>query len=140
MENLTNTSNERLNIRRTAHLVYLLQTGFFLTGISLIIAFVVNLFQHKQAEGTEYEDHFSWQMQTFKYMAGLIIIPFLLIIAIIYIGISATGGEEFRTVYELFGTPAVVVANIYAAGVAVFLIYRIYKGWKALISEERAVV
>lgn len=136
MAQTTHTSDVALTGKRTAHLVYLLQAGFFLSGISLIIAFVINLYRHKQVEGTMYEDHFSWQLQTFKYMAGLIIVPFLLIIAIIYIGIAATGGEEFRTVYELFGTPSLVVANIYATGVAGFLIYRIYKGWKALIKEK----
>ncbi len=136
MEQQAQVSNATVTNKKLTHLVYLLQAGFFVTGISLLVAFLINIFRRKHVDGTLFEHHFNWQIQTFKYVAGLILVPFLLIIAIIYAGIGATGGEEFRTVYEMLGIPALIVANLYAIAVAIFLIYRIYTGWSKLIEEK----
>ena len=110
----------------TAHLVYALHSlsiligiataativGAFVFGLPSIVAVIINYVKRADARGTWVESHFRWQIRTFWW--GLlwgVIGGILLLVLIGYL---------------------VLAAN------AVWIIYRIVKGWLRL-SENRAV-
>ena len=91
-------------------LVYALQAASFVVGITLIIGVILNYIKRDDVRGTWLESHFRWQIRTFWYSILWTVIGVLT--AIVLIGY------------------AVLFAN------AVWVIYRIIKGWIRL-SEEK---
>ena len=90
--------------------------GAFLTGWPSIIAVILNYVKRSETRGTWLESHFRWQVRTFWF--GLLwAVPsvlFFVVITVITIGI---------------GIP---IALIPLAAVAIWFIYRVVRGWKAL--------
>ena len=84
-------------------LVYALQAASFAVGITLIIGVILNYIKREDVRGTWLESHFRWQIRTFWYSVLWTVIGVLT--AIVLIGY------------------AVLFAN------AVWVIYRIIKGW-----------
>ena len=84
-------------------LVYALQAASFAVGITLIIGVILNYIKREDVRGTWLESHFRWQIRTFWYSILWTVIGVLT--AIVLIGY------------------AVLFAN------AVWVIYRIIKGW-----------
>jgi uncharacterized membrane protein len=84
-------------------LVYALQAASFAVGITLIIGVILNYIKREDVRGTWLESHFRWQIRTFWYSILWTVIGFLT--AIVLIGY------------------AVLFAN------AIWVIYRIIKGW-----------
>ena len=100
------------NLRNIATAVYALQAAGFLFGITWIVAVIVDYVKRDDARGSWLESHFSWQIRTFWW--GLlwgVIGGVLLLVLVGYL---------------------VLVAN------AVWIIYRIVKGWLRL-AERREV-
>jgi uncharacterized membrane protein len=98
------------SLRQITLIVYVMQAASFLVGITLIAAVVLNYVKRDDAAGTIYESHFRWQIRTFWF--ALLWGALGMILSLVLIGI-----------------PILIAA-------AVWLIYRIVKGWLRL-SEGR---
>ncbi|MDX8389585.1 MAG: hypothetical protein R8M38_03750 [Mariprofundaceae bacterium] len=98
--------------RKVAHIIYALQAASFLIGISFVAAVVICYIKRQDVAGTWLASHLRWQIHTFWWgMAGLVLGWLTLIIGIGFVILFIT---------------------------AVWLIYRIAKGWIRL-SELRTV-
>lgn len=91
------------SLKNIATAVYALQAASFIFGITYFIAIIVNYVKREDAQGTWIESHFRWQIRTFWF--GLLWF--------------ALGGLTFFIVIGWF--------ILFAA--ALWLIYRILKGW-----------
>jgi uncharacterized membrane protein len=100
-------TEEKLKPLKTLTMVvYVLQAAGFFVGITWIVAVVINYVKKDEVAGTWLESHFRWQIRTFWF--GLLWGVIGGILTIVFIGI------------------AVLFAN------AVWIIYRIVKGWLCL--------
>ena len=86
----------------------------FLSGWPSIIAVILNYVKRSEVRGTWLDTHFSWQIRTFWFA-----LLWLLVGAIV-----------FATVV---GIPVAVVLWI---GTGIWVLYRIIRGWLALVSEK----
>jgi uncharacterized membrane protein len=86
----------------------------FLTGWPSIIAVILNYVKRSEVRGTWLDSHFSWQIRTFWY-------------ALLWL---AVGGVLFVTVV---GIPVAIVLW-FATGI--WVLYRIIRGWLALLSPK----
>lgn len=91
-------------------LVYALQAVSFIVGITYVAAVIVNYIKRGDVAGTIYESHFRWQIRTFWFSLLWGIIGFILVFVVI----------------GYF----VLLAN------AVWIIYRIIKGWLRLSDDQ----
>ncbi|HEX7249864.1 MAG TPA: hypothetical protein VF262_05700 [Burkholderiales bacterium] len=97
-------ANKLESLKTLTTVVYALQAaGFFVGGITWIVAVVVNYVKRDEAAGTLYESHFRWQIRTFWF------------------------GLLWAVIGGLLALVLVGFAILFAA--AVWLIYRIVKGW-----------
>ncbi|AEI13917.1 transmembrane protein [Flexistipes sinusarabici DSM 4947] len=97
-------------LKTVINVVYILQAVYFVFGITLIIAVIIDYVKRGDAENTWMASHIKWQIRSFWYtvlwsVLGGILIP---------VGI---------------GFVILAAANIW-------LIYRIVKGWLKLIDKE----
>lgn len=95
-----------------ATLVYALQAASFLVGFTFIVAVVINYLKQDDVRGTIAQSHFHWQIRTFWF--GLLWSVIGTILALVVVGYL------------------VLFAN------AIWIIYRILKGWLAL-NENKAI-
>ena len=116
------------NLVTLAHAVYALHafsaiTGLttaafivtaFLTGWPSIIAVVINYVKRGDVRGTFLESHFSWQIRTFWWALAWALLAGLLIMTVI-------------------GIP---VAWVIAVATGIWVLYRIARGWMALLSRK----
>jgi len=86
----------------------------FLTGWPSIIAVIINYVKRGDARGTFLDSHFSWQIRTFWWALLWALIAGLLIVTVI-------------------GIP---LAWIIAVGAGIWVLYRIVRGWLALLSRK----
>ena len=91
-------------------LVYALQAMSFIFVITFIVAVIINYVKKDDVKGTWLESHFRWQIRTFWY--GLLW--------------SILGGITFVLIIGYF----ILIA------VAIWLIYRITKGWLRLLDKK----
>jgi len=96
--------------KNIALVVYILQAVSFFTGITAIIALIINYVKQSDAQQTWVASHFKWQIRTFW---------FGLLWSIIGLATSVIGVGYF-----------ILVANI------IWIIYRIIKGWLSLNDEK----
>ena len=102
--------SDEKNLKTVATVVYALQAAGFFVGITWIAAIVIDYVKKDEAAGTWLESHYRWQIRTFWW--GLL--------------------------WALIGglTAVVIVGFIVLAAAAIWIIYRIAKGWLYL-SENR---
>jgi uncharacterized membrane protein len=86
----------------------------FLLGWPSIIAVILNYVKRSEVRGTWLDSHFSWQIRTFWFALLWVLI----------------GGVLFIT---MIGIPVAVVLWI-ATGI--WVLYRVIRGWLALVSEK----
>ena len=86
----------------------------FLTGWPSLIAVILNYVKRSDVRGTFLESHFSWQIRTFWF--ALLWATIALLLALTVVGLPVAWGLAF------------------AAGL--WVLYRIIRGWLALISER----
>lgn len=98
------------SLKTLATVVYALQAAGFFVVITWIVAVVINYVKKEEAKGTWLESHFSWQIRTFWWGLLWAVIGTLL-------------------VFVLIGF-AVLFAD------AVWIIYRIVKGWLNLAENK----
>jgi uncharacterized membrane protein len=98
------------SLRTITTVVYALQAAGFVVGVTFIAAVIVNYIKRPDVAGTLYESHFDWQIRTFWWslLWGVIAVVTLLIGIGIVIGFAS----------------------------AVWVIYRIVKGWLALTENK----
>ena len=91
-------------------IVYALQAGFFLLGVSALVALILNYVKLDDVRGTWLESHFRWQIRTFWF-------------ALLW--------------YALAGlTWIVFVGMLVAFANTLWIIYRIIKGWLDLSENQ----
>jgi uncharacterized membrane protein len=86
----------------------------FLTGWPSIIAVILNYVKRSEVRGTWLDSHFSWQIRTFWFALLWLLI----------------GAVLFATVV---GIPVAVAVWF---GTGIWVLYRIIRGWLALVSEK----
>ena len=86
----------------------------FLAGWPSIIAVIINLVKRNEVRGTYLDSHFSWQLRTFFYSLLWVMVMGLLVITLIGIPI------------------AVVLALV----IGIWVLYRIARGWLALVDRK----
>ena len=116
------------NLIIVAHVVYALHAFSAITGISStafivtaflsgwpsIIAVVINYVKRREVRGTFLDSHFGWQIRTFWWALLWFCIGGLLIITVIG---------------AVIGVPVMVVTGVW-------VLYRIARGWLALMSHQ----
>ena len=90
--------------------VYALQAAGFLIGVTFIAAVIINTIKLPDVAGTLYESHFRWQIRTFWF------------------------GLLWCVVGAL--TAWVLVGFLVLFGAAIWVIYRIVKGWLNLLDGK----
>ena len=118
----------RSNLVTLTHIIYALH-GFsalmglltpafivtsFLAGWPSIIGVIINLVKRNDVRGTYLDSHFSWQIRTFFYALLWVLVMGLLTITII-------------------GIP---FAWVLAIVIGIWVLYRIVRGWLALIDRK----
>ena len=98
------------NLRTLTMVVYGLQAGSFLIGLSAIVAVVINYVKKDEVAGTWLESHFRWQIRTFW---------FGLLWAVI-----------------AFATQIFLIGGLVLFADVVWIIYRIIKGWLDLVDRK----
>ena len=98
------------SLKTITTVVYALHVAGFFTGIAWIVAIVMNYVKLDDAKGTWLESHFRWQIRTFWW-------------GLLWAAIGAL------TVFVLIGF-AILFAD------AVWIIYRIVKGWLNLAENK----
>lgn len=86
----------------------------FLAGWPSIIAIIINFIKRDDVRGTWLESHFSWQMRTFWYALLWVVVMGILIITLI-------------------GIPVAMAVGIV---VGIWVLYRIARGWLALMERK----
>lgn len=103
-------SDQHKEAKTLATVVYALQALSFVIGITYIAAIVINYVKRDEIRGTVAESHFDWQIKTFWISVLVGIVGFILLFVLIgYL---------------------VLVAN------AIWVIYRIVKGWLYLNDDK----
>ena len=97
-------------LKRVINVVYILQAVYFVFGITLIIAVIIDYVKREDAENTWMASHIKWQIRSFWYTVLWTVLGGILIPA----GI---------------GFVILAAANIW-------LIYRIVKGWLKFIDKQ----
>jgi uncharacterized membrane protein len=104
--------SDEKELKTLATVVYALQAAGFFVGLTWIVAVVINYVKRDEVRGTWLESHFTWQIRTFWW--GLLWAVLGGILVLVVVGF------------------AVLFAD------AVWIIYRIVKGWLNL-SENKPV-
>ena len=86
----------------------------FLTGWPSIIAVIINYVKRDEVRGTFLDSHFGWQIRTFWYALLWALLALLLVVTII-------------------GLP---LAWLMALVVGLWVLYRIVRGWLALVARR----
>jgi uncharacterized membrane protein len=86
----------------------------FLTGWPSIIAVILNYVKRSEVRGTWLDSHYSWQIRTFWFAALWVVIAVILFITVVLIPVAWV---------------IVVITGIW-------VLYRIIRGWLALVSER----
>ena len=91
------------SLKRVTEVVYALQAASFIVGFSVIAAIIVNYVKREDVAGTLYESHFLWQIRTFWWSLLWGVIGALL--ALVVVGFAVLAAD------------------------AIWVLYRIIKGW-----------
>ena len=102
--------NDEKSLKTITTAVYALQAVGFFVGLTWIVAVVLNYVKRDDVRGTWLESHFDWQIRTFWW--GLLWAVVGAILTLVVVGI------------------AVLFAD------AVWIIYRIVKGWLSLAENK----
>ena len=100
------------SLKTITTVVYALQAVSFFIGITFIAGVIVNYIKKPEVEGTWLESHFHWQIRTFWFSVLWSIIGFVLVF--------------------------VLIGYLVLAADALWVIYRIVRGWINL-SEGKAM-
>ena len=106
-DGVSNADDKNIDLLVTiTTLVYVLQAVSFLIGISYIVAIVINYVKRDDVQGTWLASHFRWQIRTFWF-------------SLLWCAVGAL-------------TWVIVIGYFIMFATAVWVIYRIAKGWLSL--------
>ena len=119
-------------VQRLTHVIYALHAaslvvgivgaatvvGAFLTGWPSILAVILNYVYRSDARGTRLESHFRWQIRTFWF--GFLWVGLCGLFIVLTLGLG------------------IFIAALPLAGVGVWFIYRIARGWLRLMDGRPA--
>ena len=103
-------SSDLQRLKNITMVVYALQAASFLFVITFVIAVMINYIKREDVRGTWLESHFRWQIRTFWFS-----LPWFVVGVLTYVFI--------------IGWIIIVVA-------AIWLLYRILKGWLNLYDNK----
>jgi uncharacterized membrane protein len=120
----------RPSLIRLAHVIYGLHglslligivgvasvVGAFLTGWPSIIALILNYVKRREVRGTWLWSHFRWQIRTFWFGMLWVMLCAVFVVATLGIGL--------------------LIAWLPLAGVGIWFIYRILRGWLRLVDHQ----
>lgn len=101
---------QQVELRKYTYSVYILQALSFVTLVTALIGLIINFIKRDDVRGSWLESHFRWQQATFWY--GLL-----------------------WTVLGVLSAP-ILVGYAVLAGVTIWLIYRIARGWIYLVDGK----
>lgn len=101
---------QQAELKKYAFAVYILQALYFIMVITPVIGVVINYVKYEDVRGSWLESHFRWQRSTFWY--GLL-----------------------WTVLGVISLP-IMIGYLVLAGVTVWLVYRIARGWICLVDGK----
>ena len=104
------TAEQLASLKNLTLVVYGLQVLSVFVGVTAIVGIIINYVKRDDAVGTLYESHFDWQIRTFWW--GLLWAVVGGLLTLVVVGI------------------AVLLAD------AVWIIYRIVKGWLSLAENK----
>ena len=90
--------------------------GAFLLGWPSLIAVILNYVKRSEARGTWLDSHFRWQIRTFWY--GLLWVSLCMLFIVMTLGVG------------------ILIAWIPLGAVGLWFIYRIARGWLALVDRR----
>jgi uncharacterized membrane protein len=90
--------------------------GAFLTGWPSLIAVILNYVKRREARGTWLESHFRWQIRTFWF--GLLWAALCVLFVVLTLGIG------------------ILIAWLPLAIVGLWFVYRVARGWLALVERR----
>jgi len=91
--------------------------GAFLLGWPSLIAVILNYVKRSEARGTWLDSHFRWQIRTFWY--GLLWVALCILFIVVTLGVG------------------ILIAWLPLGIVGLWFIYRIARGWLALVDRRR---
>ena len=90
--------------------------GAFLLGWPSLIAVILNYVKRSEARGTWLDAHFRWQIRTFWF--GLLWVSLCMLFVVVTLGVG------------------ILIAWVPLAAVGLWFIYRIARGWLALLDHR----
>lgn len=94
------TEAQAMQSRRTITIVvYVLHALGFVSGITSIIAIIINYVKRSDMKGTWLASHFRWQIRTFWF--GLLWVTLGLVLSVVYIGIIILPVAAIWIIYRL---------------------------------------
>jgi uncharacterized membrane protein len=98
-------------LKKYTYAVYILQALSFVTGVTAIIAIVINYVKDEDARGSWIESHFQWQKRTFWF-------------GLLWASLGAL-------------TVPILIGYLVLPIVTIWLIYRIARGWVCLVDGKQ---
>ncbi|MCD8339789.1 MAG: hypothetical protein LUC43_06275 [Burkholderiales bacterium] len=83
----------------------------FIFGWPSIVGVILNYVKRKEAEGTYIATHFTWQITTFWWAVALVVIVWVLSLALAFLVVG------------------LLIPNIGYIAIAIWVVYRIVRGW-----------
>ncbi len=102
---------QQQELKKYTYAVYILQALSFVTGVTAIVAIVINYIKHDDVRGSWMESHFQWQKKTFWFGLLWSVLGFL--------------------------TIPILVGYLVLPLVTIWLIYRIARGWICLVDGKQ---
>ena len=102
---------QQLELKKYTFAVYILQALSFVTGVTAIVAIVINYVKQDDVRGSWMESHFQWQKATFWY-------------GLLWVALGTL-------------TVPILVGYLVLPIVTLWLIYRIARGWICLVDGKQ---
>ena len=101
---------EQQKLKTFTAIVYALQAASYLSGVTALIAVILNYVKRDDMRGTWLESHFRWQIRTFWF--GLLWMALGAVLWLVFVGMIVVGAA------------------------AIWILYRIIKGWLNLYENK----
>ena len=102
---------QQQELKKYTYAVYILQALSFVTGVTAIVAIVINYIKDDDVRGSWMESHFQWQKRTFWF-------------GLLWTALGAL-------------TVPILVGYVVLPIVTIWLIYRIARGWICLVDGKQ---
>jgi len=87
------------NLKQLTLIVYILYALSFFTGITSVVAIIVNYVKREETAGTLYASHFTWQIRTFWWSLLWAVLGVALLI--VGVGVAILAVDTIWVIYRL---------------------------------------